>query len=39
MKKVCIIYQSHGGNVEVLANEIYEGAKKCRSRCFNKTCF
>lgn len=27
MKKVCIIYQSHGGNVEVLANEIYEGAK------------
>lgn len=28
MKKVCIIYQSQSGNVEVLANEIFNGAKK-----------
>lgn len=28
MKKVSIIYASRGGNVEVLANEIFEGAKE-----------
>lgn len=28
MKKICIIYWSNGGNVEVLANTIAESAKK-----------
>ncbi|AAK80406.1 flavodoxin short chain [Clostridium acetobutylicum] len=28
MKKISIIYSSQSGNVEVLANEIYEGAKE-----------
>lgn len=31
MKKISIIYSSNGGNVEVLANEIYEGAKSVSS--------
>ena len=33
MKKVSIIYWSNGGNVEVLANAIAEGARdrRCRS--------
>lgn len=28
MKKVSVIYFSQGGNVEILANEIFEGAKE-----------